>query len=325
MAETHKRLRRGSSTTSRASASTIAKFFDVQLPALTEYLTPLASVALAATSKERLAALGQPPALKALGRALPMFLMPAVMMRIRRAPQQGLEVAKMLIVESRAEPQRRELQDCEFMVEVTLLDGTRINQTVDFHNVHVRREASEDTDKLFVDFSLEDWARPVLFADHDFDDEEGHFTRPQCDWFLSAIDHVADVKVTLVRSDGKFLPLFKGPVGMRPHRDNDVWDNSDYENEYPFDVPIKWYGANRLFLQFPHNRLTNYADDTMLDSHACIRTECVAAFPRGKYAYNAVGLEMKLRWLELGGGAMGDKELNVDRLMRVLQALGDWR
>lgn len=332
--ERARKQRRGSSTTARASAATIAKFFDVQLPALTEYLTPLASAALAATSKERLQALAKRPVMAALARAVPILNSPPVLQRIADARLQGSEVLAILLADERGTRWRSGMFDYECIVECTLLNGRR------FAERHARfKRYFEGGTSLYLDLPVQVRNANVLESaklaaswdpDFDYEDPDTNFADPEYedpDAFFDRAKVVGNAKVTIVRSDGRFLPLFQGTISMIPDLDNE-WgvDDFPYYTENPFEI-ARWTQISNTEEALAQ---THYLET--LNSNATLATKSVR-LPSGAYAYQAQQLELHFEWRDYNPARQSRlfqeisyKKLENDlALLRLLDGHGDWR
>ena len=336
--ERARKQRRGSSTTARASAATIAKFFDVQLPALTEYLTPLASAALAATSKERLQALAKRPVRAALARAVPILNSPPVLQRIADARLQGPEVLAILLADERGTRWRSRMFDYECIVECTLLNGRRF---VERHAMFKKYFEGADETTLYLDLPVQ--VRNVnvlesakLEAGWDPDlDYVNRYEDPDLDFreyedryeFSQRAKVVGNAKVTIVRDDGRFLPLFQGKISMIPDLENDwgVDEGFPYYMKNPFEV-ARWAQLTNTEEALAQ---THYVET--LHSNATLATKSVR-LPSGAYAYQAQQLQLKFEWRDYNPARHSRpfqfpyKKLNNDHaLLRLLDGHGDWR
>ena len=336
--ERARKQRRGSSTTARASAATIAKFFDVQLPALTEYLTPLASAALAATSKERLQALAKRPVMAALARAVPILHSPPVLQRIADARLQGPEVLAILLADERGTRWRSRMFDYECIVECTLLNGRRF---VERHAMFKKYFEGADETTLYLDLPVQ--VRNVnvlesakLEAGWDPDlDYVNRYEDPDLDFreyedryeFSQRAKVVGNAKVTIVRDDGRFLPLFQGKISMIPDLENDwgVDEGFPYYMKNPFEV-ARWAQLTNTEEALAQ---THYVET--LHSNATLATKSVR-LPSGAYAYQAQQLQLKFEWRDYNPARHSRpfqfpyKKLNNDHaLLRLLDGHGDWR
>ena len=336
--ERARKQRRGSSTTARASAATIAKFFDVQLPALTEYLTPLASAALAATSKERLQALAKRPVMAALARAVPILNSPPVLQRIADARLQGPEVLAILLADERGTRWRSRMFDYECIVECTLLNGRRF---VERHAMFKKYFEGADETTLYLDLPVQ--VRNVnvlesakLEAGWDPDlDYVNRYEDPDLDFreyedryeFSQRAKVVGNAKVTIVRSDGRFLPLFQGTISMIPDLENE-WgvDDFPYYTENPFEI-ARWTQISNTEEVLAQ---THYLET--LNSNATLATKSVR-LPSGAYAYQAQQLQLQFEWRDYDPAhhssifqEVSYKKLKNDHaLLRLLDGHGDWR
>ena len=348
-----RKQRRGPSTTPRASATTIAKFFDVQLPALTAYLTPLASLALAATSKERLQALAKRPVMAALARTVPILSMAAVLKRIAEARLPGAEVLAIVRAQEWGSRRHRSTFDYECVVECTLRNGARIVE-----RGRVFEKCSRESldgfflgNMLYVDLPLQDRSVTVLESakiaeGYDFYDPDVDYENSTA--FFKRVCDVGDAKVTIVRSDGRFLPLFHGNISMIPQFYPDAYTSGrsfPYYAETPFDV-LKWsqtatHDAFRdpdwsaILASYPDWQL---AARVRRHSHEwggaewienlCSNATLVASsskLPSGAYAYQAQSLQMKFQWYEYPGVTNCTKLKDDHALLRLLDGQGDWR
>ena len=326
--ERARKQRRGSSTTARASAATIAKFFDVQLPALTGYLTPLASAALAATSKERLQALAKRPVRAALARAVPILNSPPVLQRIADARLQGPEVLAILLADERGTRWRSRMFDYECIVECTLLNGRRF---VERHAMFKKYFEGADGTSLYLDLPVQVRNVNVLESaklaagwdpDFDYEDPDTEFGDPEYEdpyAFLERAKVVGNAKVTIVRSDGRFLPLFQGTISMIPDLENDWGVDTEfpYYMENPFEI-TRWAQLTNTEQALAQ---THYLET--LNSNATLATKSVR-LPSGAYAYQAQQLSLKFGWFS-GAECSYKKVKNDHALLRLLDGHGDWR
>jgi len=325
-----RKQRRGSSTTPRASAATIAKFFDVQLPALTDYLTPLASAALAATSKERLQALAKRPVMAALARAVPILHSPPVLQRIADARLQGPEVLAILLADERGTRWRSRMFDYECIVECTLLNGRRF---VERHAMFKKYFEGADGTSLYLDLPVQvrnvnvlESAKLAAGWDPDFDYVD-RFEDPDLDFreyedpyeFSERAKVVGNAKVTIVRDDGRFLPLFQGTISMIPDLENDwgVHEGFPYYMKNPFEI-ARWAQLTNTEEALAQTRYLE-----TLNSNATLATKSVR-LPSGAYEYQAQQLSLKFGWFS--GAECSYKKLKNDHaLLRLLDGHGDWR
>ena len=329
--ERARKQRRGSSTTPRASAATIAKFFDVQLPALTEYLTPLASLALAATSKERLQALAKRPVMAALARAVPILSMAAVLKRIAEARLPGAEVLAIVRAQEWGSRRHRSTFDYECVVECTLRNGARIVE-----RGRVFEKCSRESldgfnhlgNMLYVDLPLQDRSVTVLESakiaeGYDFYDPDVDYENSKA--FFKRVCDVGDAKVTIVRSDGRFLPLFHGNISMIPQFYPDAYTTGryfPYYAEIPFEV-LKWSQTAT-----PARVGRHMSGGAKWIENLCSNATLVARsskLPSGAYAYQAQSLQMKFQWYEYPGVTNSTKLKDHHALLRLFDGQGDWR